>query len=247
MSRGAADGKNQSHALILSTIRETRMKRLSLFVALLLFAGSTAAQTPPAMVTQLLPYIWRVDAHQYSGGTSSGTGVMIAPEKIITDCHVTAGAFNIVVTNAATGKSLYAGREAYDIDSDLCLLVVPNSGDKAVHLDTDDSPAPGTPVFTVGYPLRQLSYSTGKVLSEHELYGVPVIDTTVGCNHGNSGGPLFNEQGALIGLTAFIHKNIYDCNVITGDHIPMMLDRVTMQIQAGLGNDWFEERGNPRN
>lgn len=206
------------------------MKKLAFALLSSLLWVAVAKAQPPALVYQVLPTIWLVDAAQAgSGGRrfNLGTGVMVAPDKIVTNCHVTANSWHVVVVNAASHETLPVRREAYDTEDDLCLLVVPGAGSQVATFAESDSPAVGTPVTVVGFPLGRLSYSEGKVTNLLPFHGHVVIRTSAICNHGNSGGPLFDERGALLGINAFITKNYMGCNAIRAGLISSTLLYVT--------------------
>ena len=64
----------------------------------------------------------------------------------------------------------------------------------------------GEGVFAIGTPLEETLQNTmtkGIVSAQQRVFdGLPFIQSDVGVTHGNSGGPLLDEKGAVIGLTA---------------------------------------------
>ena len=135
-----------------------------------------------------------------------GSGFIIEPDgHIVTNRHVIAGAYSITVTTA-DGFS-YPGRvlstnEKPDlamlkIDADHPLPTVP-WGDS-------DKLAVGDTVIAIGNPLGlSNSVSVGVVSALHRNVDVTVFDdliqTDAAINHGNSGGPLFNAKGEVVGV-----------------------------------------------
>lgn len=225
------------------------MRKLAFAVLSSLLWVTVARAQPPALVYDVLPTIWLVDAAQAGTGGRTrnlGTGVMVAPDRIVTNCHVTANSWHVTVINAATQKTLPVTLEAYDTPDDLCLLVVPGAGSQVASLAQDDSPEVGTAVTVVGFPLGRLSYSEGKVLSLSPFYGHTVIRASAVCNRGNSGGPMFNEHGELIGINAFITKEYRGCNAIRAHLISSTLRYLTpLELHATAGDDYFEHFHQP--
>src|SRR5262249_51493401 len=58
----------------------------------------------------------------------------------------------------------------------------------------------GEKVFTIGSPLNQQKVITSGIASKIEK---TAIISDININHGNSGGPLFNSQGQVVGITTF--------------------------------------------
>ncbi len=64
----------------------------------------------------------------------------------------------------------------------------------------DESAVEGEKVFTIGSPLHQSKVMTTGIVSKVEKRA---IISDININHGNSGGPLFNSRGVVIGITTF--------------------------------------------
>ena len=138
-----------------------------------------------------------------------GTGFIISPERVITNAHVVAGVKEPVVTLSNT-KIQLAGRViAIDRKKDIAVIFVPGlSGNKLTFI------GPATPNeigFVVGYPNGgNLRTSAVSVSSEFESLGTDIDgngetkrDVIVfggDVRPGNSGGPLLNDQGQVLGV-----------------------------------------------
>jgi serine protease Do len=157
--------------------------------------------------------------------TFVGSGFVIDPAgKIVTNYHVVEGAFDIAVTlfdgSVLQGSLLYASRLA-----DLAVLTV-----KADHplqpVEWGDSTKlqVGDPVFAIGNPLGiGTSVSAGIVSGlNRNVQDSPYddyIQTDAAINHGNSGGPLFDMEGRVIGVdTALVSPT--DASIGLGLAIP---------------------------
>ena len=95
-----------------------------------------------------------------------------------------------------------------DPQVDLALLEIPANGHAAA-VFSNEEPRPGEMVFAFGHPWGQRNVLTGGVLSAvTRLRGrhgeVPILRADVQLAPGNSGGPLLNTAGEVIGLNAMI-------------------------------------------
>jgi putative serine protease PepD len=151
-----------------------------------------------------------------SQGEDSGTGIVLnAQGLILTNDHVIAGASSITVGSNGSAKSARAatlvGEEA---NSDLALIRVDPSGLglKPLKLVSSTAVSVGDPVYAIGNPYglnesltRGIVSALGREISAPD--GVKIsgaIQTDAALNPGNSGGPLLNDQGEVIGVNSQI-------------------------------------------
>jgi len=137
---------------------------------------------------------------------SQGSGFIIHEEGfIVTNVHVLTGAkFAQAVTSDGEVKS--ASLIGYDAGFDVAILKISGSY-KALEFDDSDNIRIGEKVIAVGNPLG-LSFSvTEGIVSALNRDGLDneesYIQTDVPLNPGNSGGPLINKKGEVIGLNNF--------------------------------------------
>jgi serine protease Do len=141
---------------------------------------------------------------------SLGSGFVIDPNGVIaTNRHVIEGALEITVT-LHDGRILGASLIAVASGADLALLrVYPDQPLPAVKWGNSDKLRQGTPVIAIGNPLGYGSSVTAGIVSALErdikssLYD-DYIQTDASINQGNSGGPLFNLAGEVIGVNTAI-------------------------------------------
>ena len=141
---------------------------------------------------------------------SLGSGFVIDPTGIIaTNRHVIEGAVEITVT-FNDGRILGGSLMAVAAGTDLALLkVYPDAPLTAVKWGDSDKLRPGMPVIAIGNPLGYSSSVTAGIISALErdikssLYD-DYIQTDASINQGNSGGPLFNMRGEVIGIDTAI-------------------------------------------
>ncbi len=135
-----------------------------------------------------------------------GTGFIIDEEGyIVTNAHVLSGGRKIQAITSEQ-KLIDATLIGYDSDFDIALLKIP--GDyEAFELGDSDDIQIGEKVIAIGNPLGlQFSVSEGIVSAVHRegINGVEAyIQTDAALNPGNSGGPLINKQGKVIGINNF--------------------------------------------
>jgi S1-C subfamily serine protease len=168
-----------------------------------------------------------------SKGTSTGSGFVISPSGVIlTNAHVISGAVKIEVA-FANNQTVSARVVGKDPDDDLALLKVNPDGLTLVPLPlgNSDTVAVGDPTYAIGNPFGlPRSLTTGVVSALQRSIQAPndfeidnVIQTDAPLNPGNSGGPLINAQGEVIGINSQIETggNGDDGSVGIGFSIPI--------------------------
>jgi len=148
--------------------------------------------------------------------SDSGTGIVVNDSGIIlTNDHVVSGASSVTVS---PGNSPSTTRTATvvgeDPDADLALLKINPSGLKLTPLTFADSSSVtvGEPVYAIGNPYGlDETLTTGIVSALGRQISAPdgatinnTIQTDAALNPGNSGGPLINPQGDVIGINSQI-------------------------------------------
>jgi serine protease Do len=144
-------------------------------------------------------------------GAAAGSGFVITQDGyIVTNYHV------INVTGAQTitvamydGTTYPATLVGYDEEHDLAVLKVDAEGLTPVVLGDSDALSVGEDVVAIGNPLGELTFSlTGGRVSALDRsvtlstsVTMKLIQTDTAINSGNSGGPLFNQYGQVVGIT----------------------------------------------
>jgi len=150
--------------------------------------------------------------HPRIGGESLGSGFIISSDGyILTNNHVVSGAEKVVV-RLSDRRELDAKVVGTDDKSDVALLKVNATGLPAVAIGDSSKLKPGQWVVAIGSPFAMDHSVTHGVVSyvgrssQSERY-VPFIQTDVPINRGNSGGPLFNLDGQVVGINSQIYSN----------------------------------------
>lgn len=135
-----------------------------------------------------------------------GTGFVISKEGyLVTNAHILVGSKKVQAITYGQ-KILDADFVGYDADLDIALLKISGDYDLLRFADSDAIQI-GEKVIAIGNPLGlQFSVSEGIVSAVHRegINGIEAyIQTDAALNPGNSGGPLINKQGKVIGINNF--------------------------------------------
>lgn len=140
-----------------------------------------------------------------------GSGFIINEDgDILTNYHVVEGAQEVTVT-LSTGKEVKAKVVNYDQTQDIAMIRL--EGDVKVpavaELGNSDTVKPGEEVIAIGTPLSKdfaqtvtkgVVSAVGRTVTTDNGKQVNLIQTDAAINQGNSGGPLVNAQGQVIGI-----------------------------------------------
>ena len=135
-------------------------------------------------------------------GERHGSAVVIAPDKLVTNCHVIRHAQSIHVVRGA--KRWVAQHYAGDGEKDLCLLSAPGVQAPPASIGSTANLNSGELVHAVGFPGGgTLHASRGRVEAVYRFQGANVIQTSAPFDPGASGGGLFTAAGELVGILTF--------------------------------------------
>ena len=185
--------------------------------------------------------------YQYPA-SGAGSGFIISEDGyIVTNYHVIDGATSIKVTlnNGETYDAKLVGGEELN---DVAVLKIDGvTGLKPVVLGDSDNLMVGETVCTIGNALGTLSFSqtsgavsaTGRSVSMSDGTVMNMIQTECTINSGNSGGPLFDSYGRVVGITSAKLSNNGDSSSATiegiGFAIPLndVIGMITDYMQYG--------------
>lgn len=147
----------------------------------------------------------------------TGTGFSLKDNYIVTNYHVVDGAKSISVLgiNGSFTKGYGAEVIATDKHNDLAILKVYGINIPSANIPYSvktTTAEVGEEVFVLGYPLtstmgEEIKLTTGVVSSRSGFQGdVSLYQTTAPIQPGNSGGPLFDSKGNVIGIVSAKHK-----------------------------------------
>ena len=159
-----------------------------------------------------------------------GSGIVVAPQIVTTNCHVISSAGVIGVYYR--GQIYPAGLIQQDLSRDLCNL---NARDlKAPPIKIRGSVKHlkvGQVVYAIGNPLGlELTLTEGLVSALRQVEGGILIQISTNIAPGSSGGGLFNSNGALIGITTAGFPNYQGFNfALPADWIPTSPPNVSVE------------------
>jgi serine protease Do len=140
-----------------------------------------------------------------------GSGFIVSPDgMILTNAHVVADA-NEVTVKLTDKREFRAKVIGVDRPTDVALLKIEATGLPTVRLGSSEDLKVGEWVTAIGSPYGFENTVTSGIVSAKwrslpDGAYVPFIQTDVAVNPGNSGGPLFNMQGEVIGINSQIYS-----------------------------------------
>jgi len=143
---------------------------------------------------------------------AQGSGFIISPDGLVlTNAHVVDGAREVTV-KLADHREFKAKVLGSDTSSDIAVLKIDAQDLHTVQLGNSDQLAVGDYVLAIGEPFGLEETATAGIVSAkgRNLPGdgyVPFIQTDAAVNPGNSGGPLFDATGQVVGINAQIYSN----------------------------------------
>lgn len=158
------------------------------------------ADPSPEAFAKLQQAVFKVSSERSSGTIQVGSAVLVAENKLVTNCHVLSWAKKILVLR--DGERWAATLVAADQEHDLCLLSAP--GVPFVPVNTAQQLAIGQEVHAAGFPGGgNFNVSCGLVRALHNYDSARVIQTNANFVPGASGGGLFDNDGNLVGILTF--------------------------------------------
>jgi putative serine protease PepD len=177
------------------------------------------AQRPPdtlaGIAAQVLPSVVTIRVSG-GGGLSVGSGFIVTADGfVITNDHVVTDGPGSVTVLFADGTSASGKVVGKDPESDLAVVKVSRGGLRPVQFGDSDAIAVGDPVLAFGSPLALAGTVTSGIVSALDRTiqaGDPggqvryyaAIQTDAAVNQGNSGGPLVDAGGRVIGVNSVI-------------------------------------------
>ncbi|MEO5566075.1 MAG: DegQ family serine endoprotease [Luteimonas sp.] len=146
-------------------------------------------------------------------GTAIGSGFIISADGyVLTNHHVVEGADKVTV-KLSDAREFAAKVVGSDQKSDIALLKIDAKGLPALRIGDSRDLKPGQWVVAIGSPFgldhsvtAGIVSAVGRAAGPEQQY-VPFIQTDVAINRGNSGGPLLNTRGEVVGINSQIFSN----------------------------------------
>lgn len=200
------------------------LPRLLLLLSLLIAATQSASAqlNLPELVRKVKPSVVAIATFDQKGeALATGSGFFLHPEQVLTNLHVIRGAYRAEIRTLDAKGRVYSvnGVLSVDEEGDLALLSVDIPAARVRPLEVSSIlPEDGEKIFVIGNPLRlEGSVSDGIVSAVREVPNLgKIIQITAPVSHGNSGSPLFNLKGQVIGVVTI--------RVINGENINLAIE-----------------------
>ena len=215
------------------------------------------AATPAEVYRKAVPaVVLLVSMEPNSKTRSKGTGSMITNRHVLTNAHVILGDsgrpmdktlvfYSFENPNDGIEQNFRKGRQAkvshYSEKLDLALLEVEDPPKvTSLGLGPADSVQIGDPVLAIGHPENGGLWSLtsgrigARIRNAEGVRGNHNFQTEASLNRGNSGGPLLNEDGQMIGVNTSIARKASDGLAITG---------INFAVQSDVAREWLQSVG----
>jgi 2-alkenal reductase len=203
----------------------------------------------PAVVTVVGTVPGQMTIFGPTGGqTVSGTGFFITDQGyILTNNHVVQGTREVsVILSDGTGeKATIVGTDLY---SDIAVLKAVGKVPAVARLGNSDVLKPGASVIAIGSPLGNFKNTvtvgvvsaTGRAIDTGNGYQIEdLIQTDAAINHGNSGGPLVNLAGEVVGVNTLVVRNTNGGDVAEGLGFAIPVNTAQAVAQQILEKGYF--------
>ena len=198
-----------------------RFPQLLLVVFLLLISAAavSAQQSLPELVRRVKPAVVYIVTYDADGEPlMTGSGFFIDHYKVVTNLHVIRGAARVEIKVLDGKGRSYPAAGLLDVDTegDLALMRVDMPQDRVRSIElAPDLPDEGETIFVIGNPLKlEGSVSDGIVSAVREVPNVGrIIQITAPISHGNSGSPVFNLRGQVLGVVTVKVTNGQNINL----------------------------------
>ncbi|MCS6801430.1 MAG: trypsin-like peptidase domain-containing protein [Chloroflexota bacterium] len=164
----------------------------------------TATSSPPLTAAQIAERV-KPAVVQISANNATGSGMILDNVvNILTNAHVVGRAATVTV-RLSSGRTLQGRVVARDEDRDLAIVRVEAQNLPTVRLGDSTTLRTGDDVIAIGYALNlpgEPSVSRGLVsgIRNAQRTDLQYIQTDAAVNPGNSGGPLVNSRGEVVGI-----------------------------------------------
>ncbi len=185
----------------------------ALFVVALTSSTARGAEELADLIERAEKSVVRINVHT-ADGDAVGSGFLVADGKLATNFHVVQGAREATAELADGTKLQIGGYYAFDAARDVTILATEAPSDRRPFRLAAALPRKGERVVAIGAP-KGLSFSSSDGIVAavrgdkelEELMGIKLghpdmtwIQTTAPISPGNSGGPLINMQGEIVGM-----------------------------------------------
>jgi S1-C subfamily serine protease len=173
-----------------------------------------------------------------------GSGFVVSPNRVMSNAHVVAGSESVTVE--VDGHTYDAGVVSYDPSADISILDVPGLPSPPLQFDMQEAPT-GTDALVMGYPGGgDFTATPARIREIIRLNGPDIYHTTTvtrevytirgSVRQGNSGGPLIDRDGRVLGVVFGAAVDDADTGfVLTANEVARQMARVgsTQRVATG--------------
>jgi len=184
----------------------------------------------------------KIQALSSSGKQNLGSGVVIAPDTVATNCHVLRQAERAIII---LPEGLYPVlSQAALPEYDVCILKTAHLGLTPAEILDSGAIEIGGDIVLSGYPFALgLRLKRGKVTGLFPYGQDQIIEINAGFNHGASGGGVFDREGKLIGLMTFMgpEADAYHFYAIPATWLTMGMEQKFTPLKPFSGRSFWEK------
>ncbi len=183
-------------------------------------------------------------------GNSTGTGFALSKDGyIVTNYHVVEGANEILVSgvNGVFNKKLVAQIIATDRNNDLAVIKITDTSYKAIksvpYIINSKNSNVGEQIYVLGYPMiatmgDEIKLTDGIISSNSGFKGdITAYQISAPIQPGNSGGPLFDKDGNIIGIVNSKHKGAENASyAIKSSYLINLINTIEEPINMSTQN-----------
>lgn len=166
----------------------------------------------------------------------AGSGFFIQPDKIVTNLHVIARP-GPIFAKLSDDETIWMveGVAAYDMENDLVILKIVGEG-VPLSLGSSGTVKKGETVYAIGYPGGG-EYKLTEGIVQNSYYQDKWLQTTADISKGNSGGPMLNGSGDVIGISTVIDDSY--SYAIPSDTLKNLLSASTKVVPLAA---WYKRK-----
>jgi S1-C subfamily serine protease len=213
------------------------VRLVCLLLAGLLTSAVCVADDLPAAIQRVDDAVVTITASASGGKSSIGSGFVVEPGgSIVTNTHVV-GSSNKVTVKLTDGSEVPGTVAARAADADIALVKIERAHLPSVQFGAAATLRKGEEVAALGSPLGLEGSASRGVVSNprQEVQGKTYIQIDVGLNPGNSGGPLINAQGLVVGMNTKIASGAQNVGfAIPAEDVCKFLDEQGVAYSASM-------------
>jgi S1-C subfamily serine protease len=164
---------------------------------------------------------------------TSGSGFLVRPDLVVTNAHVTAG-YLIVTVTSQTGVKMQGRVAQFSDEYDIALIQVGRFSptDAQLPLGASASLRLGQGIVALGWAhsLQQSTVTRGIITGLRQMGEHQMIQTDAAPNPGDSGGPVVDRSGQVVGVTTFRFENGTGGLAVPIDDVKPFIEKVFSSV-----------------